>query len=93
MGKSFHSLALILCLGGLLVPVNLFAATRGANMGHASDSSNDGLWILLGLIVGFLAMRHVWLWFWKINRIEALLEELVDLQRKAIEGKEGRDLD
>ncbi len=38
-------------------------------------------------------MRHVWLWFWKINRIEALLEELVDLQRKAIEGKEGRDLD
>ena len=73
---------------GLMVPANLFAAaTKGANMGPASDSSSEGLWMLLGLILGFLAMRHVWLWFWKINRIEALLVELVNLQRDAIESK------
>lgn len=78
----------------LLVPVNLFAATTGRNTGHTSDLVDDAapammILFVLGIIfIVFLAIRQFWLWYWKLNAIEAHLAELVALQRKAIKGKE-----
>ena len=41
--------------------------------------------VVAGVI--FLAIRQFWLWYWKLNLIEAHLAELVDLQRKAQSGR------
>lgn len=72
----------------LLAPVNLFAAST-----RASDLVDDGapaftLLLVLGvLLIVFLVIRQFWLWYWKLNLIEAHLAELVSLQREAIKGK------
>lgn len=74
----------------LLVPVDLFAASTGLT----SDLVDDGapafkiLFVLGVLFLIFLAIRQFWLWYWKLNAIEAHLAELVSLQRKALKGKE-----
>ena len=31
--------------------------------------------ILIGIIVLFLILREFWCWYWKINRLVALMEE------------------
>ena len=43
-----------------------------------SNEAGELLLILGGLVVIFLICREIVLWYWKVNRIVALLEEISD---------------
>lgn len=44
------------------------------------------LMAILFLLVGFLVLRALMLWYWKINRIVKLLEEQISVSGRIVDG-------